>query len=116
VDGDGDGDLFLTALGPDLLLRNDDGVFVDVTEAAGVAGDPDGWSTAATFLDADGDGDADLFVKKGGVPTSTDHDGKSEGALNEETVWLPDGAGTYWVRVLAADEFAMASLKAKVTR
>ena len=72
-DGDGDLDLFVTALGPDLLLRNDGGRFSDVTAAAGVAGgtwtdDADRehpeWSTSAAFADLDGDGWLDLFVCK----------------------------------------------------
>ena len=61
-DGDGWVDLFISALGPDRLYRNDHGHFVDVTAAAGVAGRADDWSTAAAFFDADGDGDLDLFV------------------------------------------------------
>lgn len=60
-DGDHDPDVFLTALGDDLLLRNDGGVFREVGEAAGVAGG-DEWSTAAVFFDADGDGWLDLWV------------------------------------------------------
>jgi hypothetical protein len=61
-DGDGDTDLFVAALGPNRLLRNDQGRFTDVTEAAGVAGDPETWSTSAGFVDHDRDGDLDLFV------------------------------------------------------
>lgn len=74
-DADGDPDLYLTALGDNVLLRNDGGVFRDVTAEAGVAGgrwrseeSPPGapghpeWSTAAAWLDADRDGDLDLFV------------------------------------------------------
>jgi hypothetical protein len=61
-DGDGDSDLFLPALGYDRLLRNDDGTFIDVTAAAGVAGGAEDWSTSAAFLDFDRDGDLDLFV------------------------------------------------------
>jgi tetratricopeptide (TPR) repeat protein len=61
-DADGDVDVFVTALGPDRLLRNDDGVFTDVAGAVGVSGASDGWSSAAAFLDHDGDGDLDLFV------------------------------------------------------
>jgi hypothetical protein len=61
-DGDGWRDLYLSNLGRNLLLRNDAGHFVDVTDAAGVAGNPEDWSTGTTFLDHDGDGDLDLFV------------------------------------------------------
>lgn len=64
-DNDGDIDLFLTALGPNHLLRNENGVFQDVTEQAGVAGEAEGgnaWSTSATFFDYDNDGQLDLFV------------------------------------------------------
>jgi hypothetical protein len=61
-DGDGDPDLFFTAVGPNRLYRNDGGRFADVTARAGVAGDPGEWSTAAAFADIDNDGDLDLFV------------------------------------------------------
>jgi hypothetical protein len=61
VDGDGDPDLYVTALGPDHLYRNDGGSrFTDVTAPAGV-GDP-GFSASAAFLDYDRDGELDLFV------------------------------------------------------
>jgi hypothetical protein len=59
-DGDGDVDLYVTNLGPNVLYRNDGGRFTDVTAAAGV-GDPS-WSTSAAFVDYDADGDLDLFV------------------------------------------------------
>lgn len=61
-DGDGWTDLYITALGENRLLRNDKGRFVDVTAEAGVAGSPEAWSTGAAFLDADQDGDLDLYV------------------------------------------------------
>lgn len=60
-DDDGDDDFFLTTLHRNMLFRNDDGYFVEVGEAAGVAG-PSEWSTAAVFLDADVDGRLDLYV------------------------------------------------------
>ncbi|MGH9337563.1 MAG: CRTAC1 family protein, partial [Vicinamibacteria bacterium] len=53
--------VYITALGPNLLLRNDGGgKFTDVTAAAGV-GD-EGFGASATWLDYDNDADLDLFV------------------------------------------------------
>ena len=61
-DGDGDPDLYLTHAGPNQLLRNDGGVFTDVTAEAGVAGGPTQLSTSALWADLDGDDDLDLYV------------------------------------------------------
>lgn len=61
-DNDGDEDVFVTAVGANALLRNDDGKFVDATDEAGVAGAEDAWSTGAALFDYDNDGDLDLFV------------------------------------------------------
>jgi hypothetical protein len=60
-DGDGDLDLYLTALGPnELWSNNGDGTFSDVTAKAGV-GDPL-YGSSAAFADVDLDGDLDLYV------------------------------------------------------
>ena len=60
-DNDGQTDLYITALGPNRLLRGQgDGTFVDVTEASGT-GDP-GFSTSAVWFDYDNDGYLDIFV------------------------------------------------------
>jgi hypothetical protein len=68
-DNDGDPDVYLTAVGPNKLLRNDNGRFVDITPTAGVQGVPlaglkleDKWSSGAAWVDIDNDGDLDLFV------------------------------------------------------
>ncbi len=67
-DGDGDTDVYLTAVGDNVLMRNDGGVFRDVTDAMRVtgngerAGSPRAWSTGAAWVDVDRDGWVDLFV------------------------------------------------------
>jgi hypothetical protein len=62
-DNDGDVDAYITGFGANVLLQNDGrGRFVDVSAHAGVAGS--GWSTSATFLDIEADGDLDLFVTR----------------------------------------------------
>jgi len=62
-DNNGFLDLYVTALGPNVLYRNNgDGTFTDVTSAAGVAGGPTEWSTSTGFLDFDRDGHLDLYV------------------------------------------------------
>ncbi|MEX1024516.1 MAG: FG-GAP-like repeat-containing protein [Planctomycetota bacterium] len=59
ADGDGYEDLFVANFGPDVLFFNESGrTFQE--RAAGVAGA--GFSTSAAFLDADRDGDLDLWV------------------------------------------------------
>jgi hypothetical protein len=61
-DNDGWVDVFVTAVGGNRLFRNSNGRFADVTAASGVGGAADAWSTCAAWLDADNDGDLDLFV------------------------------------------------------
>jgi hypothetical protein len=60
-DGDGDLDLYVVRLGPNLLYRNEgDGTFTEVAALAGVA--DHGFGASAVFADLDGDGDLDLYV------------------------------------------------------
>ncbi len=61
VNGDGVVDLFITQRGPNALLLGDGlGHFTDVTEAWNA--ETVDWSSSATFVDFDSDGDLDLFV------------------------------------------------------
>ena len=61
-DNDGDQDLYVSNYGPNVLYCNQgDGVFTDVTGSAAVKNDHRVGATVC-FLDADGDGKADLFV------------------------------------------------------
>jgi hypothetical protein len=88
IDGDADLDLLITCVGAVRMLRNDGGlVFSDVTHAAGL-GDVSGWCTGATFGDAEGDGDLDMYVCRylndGGQPATNllfrnDGQGRFEG-------------------------------------
>jgi hypothetical protein len=60
-DNDGWPDMLVTNFGPNVLYRNrGDGTFENVAARAGV--EAPGWNTGAAFLDADGDGDLDLYV------------------------------------------------------
>lgn len=66
VDGDGRPDLYVANYGANQLWRNlgpdGNGVprFENITQGRAVA--DDSWSTSATFFDADGDGNLDLYV------------------------------------------------------
>lgn len=60
-DNDGDVDLYVTNVGPNVLYRNEgNGTFIDVTKSAGVG--YDGWGSSAAFADYDNDGKLDLYV------------------------------------------------------
>ena len=62
IDADGDYDLYVTAVGPNRLFRNDGGTFVEIDAAAGAAGGDEAWGSSAAFFDADQDHDLDLVV------------------------------------------------------
>lgn len=62
INADGRLDLYLTALGQNLLLLNTPEGFVRQPGALGAAGTVETWSTSAAFVDYDNDGWLDLFV------------------------------------------------------
>lgn len=73
LEGDGDHDFYITALGNNRLYRNDGPKgkgkkgttpvhFTDIAPSAGVTAG--GWSTGCGFADYDRDGDLDLFVSR----------------------------------------------------
>ena len=84
-DNDGDADLFLTSLGHDILLRNNDGVYT-VTQSG--AEGPFAWSTAAVFIDADRDGWLDLYVG-GYVRWDSETDQLCQGPAEEKIYCTP---------------------------
>jgi len=67
-DADGDLDIYITAVGDNKLLRNDNNQFTDVTKSLNITGNsneagiPPAWSTGAVWVDVDRDGWLDLFV------------------------------------------------------
>ncbi len=83
-DEDGLEDLLLTRLQlPDLLYQNQgDGTFVDVAVARGI--DHTGTSSAAKWLDVDGDADLDLFVASAGMEDSRLYINDGAGFFTEE--------------------------------
>ncbi|MBI4585038.1 MAG: VCBS repeat-containing protein [Planctomycetes bacterium] len=64
VDNDGWSDLFIAGYGEARLYRNQNGVFVDVTENSGIAAavEPGAWCYGAALADLDHDADLDLAV------------------------------------------------------
>ena len=72
IDNDGDMDWFISSIYRDTgalvengnrLYRNDNGVFVDITDAAGV--EDGGWGWGACMIDLNNDGDLDIYHTNG---------------------------------------------------
>lgn len=94
VDYDQDGDV--DVLQSSRLLRNDDGVFVDVSEEAGVSGFPG--AKGGVFADYDRDGDLDLFLLVNSCCDEQEAQGVHDRLLrNDDGVFtdVTDTAGTY---------------------
>ncbi len=102
---DGFADVFVSNYGDDMLYQsNGDGTFVDVTAEAKI-GDPH-WSTSAAWLDADSDGDLDLYcanymdvtLANNQVCYYGDKPGYcGPGTYNglKDALWLSSGDGTF---------------------
>lgn len=62
------------------------------------------------FSIAGSNGDADLYVSRGSVPTTTTYDCRSESSSSNESCDMTGGAGTYYVLVSAYSTFSNLSL------
>jgi hypothetical protein len=61
-DNDGWEDLYVTYYGKNRLFHNQNGVFAEVAEKAGVAGSGKAWGTGCAWVDYDRDGHLDLMI------------------------------------------------------
>ena len=61
-DNDGWEDLYVTYYGKNRLFHNQNGVFTEVAEKAGVAGSGKAWGTGCAWIDYDRDGHLDLMI------------------------------------------------------
>jgi enediyne biosynthesis protein E4 len=61
-DNDGWEDLYVTYYGKNRLFDNQNGVFTEVAEKAGVAGSGKAWGTGCAWVDYDRDGHLDLMI------------------------------------------------------
>lgn len=98
-DNDGDADVMLVGDGLDVLLRNDGtGVFEDVTDRAGVAGDAASRGMSASWGDFDADGNLDLYVTNYMECTGeweTSADVITEVGYHSDVLYRNQGDGTF---------------------
>lgn len=64
----------------------------------------------------DGDGDLDLFVRRGAVPTGDDDDAcASEGVDSDESCFMPVSAGTYYILLIGFEAYSGVTLLAETS-
>jgi hypothetical protein len=120
-DGDGDTDLYFCNTGgaatnlaigtnwsypggTSFLMRNDGGVFTDVTAAAGVGGAPAANSYGVCAGDVDADGDLDLFVANKALRMSA-YRNDGDGTFTEVGAGSFGGATSVWYMTPALGDF-----------
>lgn len=97
IDNDGDLDLYIvhrdvtTLNQKNLLYKNEEGTYVDITDSAGLTSDND-LSFCASFFDYDNDGDQDLYVSNDKY-TKINRLYKNNGDLTFQDVSVESGAG-----------------------
>lgn len=89
-----------------LAASTDQGLIYSFTVPAG--------KTSLTFTTANGTGDADMYIRRGSIPTVQTNDCKSEGPTTSElcTINSPQ-AGTYYVLIYAYTSISGVSLTAQ---
>ncbi|MFQ5568938.1 MAG: VCBS repeat-containing protein [Rhodothermales bacterium] len=77
------------ALAGDKLFRNDNGRFVDVSEQAGIIGNPLGYGLSAVVSDVNKDGWPDLYVANDYIEDDYLYINQRDGTFNEDSrAWL----------------------------
>lgn len=80
IDNDGDPDVYLLRIGPNVMLRNDGGVaLVDISVASGLA--YDGIPSSASWGDFDNDGFLDLYLCTMGYETDVLYHNQGDGTF-----------------------------------
>jgi Tfp pilus assembly protein PilF len=100
-DGDGDQDLYLGEAGRSFLLRNDLGVFKDVTRESGTRL---GGGGAAAFGDYDNDGRLDLYVARRGSDALFHNEGQGAFRDVSRAAGIPPAGATDAPLFLDADQ------------